>query len=151
MTCVKQLVISLATWSKVLKSLLFSSRESWTSSFQPALSYCVVKILILVGIFLSSRRACLFMFFFKHGTDFEYAWVYLRKQHFCLIFWLVLFFLDINNLEALLCHSLSCQSSELVFTFHLKFYYPWVQWLLLLSSHKCFKSSISIFFPCCTY
>lgn len=148
-----QLVISAAsssTWSEVLKSL-FSSRESWTSSFQPALSYCVVKILILVGMFLSRWRTCLFLFFFKHGTDFEYVWVYLRKQHFCLTFRLVLFFLNINNLEGLLCHSLSYQSSVLVFTFHLQFYYPWVHWLLLLSSQKCFKSFTPTFFPCCTY
>lgn len=51
-----------------------------------------------------------------------------------------------NNLETALCHSLSCQSSVLVFIFHLKFYYFWVHWLMLLTSQKCFKSSASTFF-----
>lgn len=62
-----------------------------------------------------------------------------------------LIFLDMNSLDTVLCHSLSCQSSVLVFTFHLKFYYLSVHWLLLLSSQKCFKSSASTSFTCCTY
>lgn len=72
----------------------------------------------------------------------EYIW----ENSICLTFGLALFFLDINNLEALLCHCLLYQSMVLVFTFHLEFCYPWVHWLLLLSSQKCFKSSASTFF-----
>ena len=143
-----QLVISLAsspTWRELLKSLLSTSRESWTSSFQPSLCSCVLKIMILVGIFLSRRRTFLSMFF-KHGTDFTYAQVSLRKMAVLSHLWPSLIFLDMNNLDTLLCHSLSCRSSVLVFTFHLKFYYLWVHWLLLLSSQKCFKSSASTFF-----
>lgn len=79
----------------------------------------------------------------------NWFWVCLsifEKMAFLSHLWPSLIFLGMNNLEVVLCHSLSCQSSVLVFTFHLKFYYLWVHWLLLLSWQKCFKSSASTFF-----
>lgn len=88
------------------------------------------------------------------SSNIKLIWVCLsifEKMTFLSHIWPSLIFLHTNNFDSVLCHSLSCQSSILVFTFHLKFYYLWVHWLLMLSSQKYFKSSTSIFFPCCTY
>lgn len=126
-------------------SLLSPSVESWTLSLQPALCYCDVKILNLFITFLWRRYFS--MFCFKHGTDFEYAWVYLRKHHFSLIFGLI--FIDMNNLEVVL--SLSFMLSNYIgIYFPFKILLPLSTLTVVAELTETFWKLCINFFPCCT-
>ena len=92
------------------------------------------------------KKTMPFLVLLQTWNWFWVCWSIFEKMAFLYQLWPSLIFLDMSNLEAVLCHSLSCQLSVLVFTFHLKFYYLSIHWLLLLRSQNCFKSCASMFF-----